>query len=159
MDALLNGQTGDMATLSNGVTVWLDAECLRIGLPEQKRCRIPLPECGSVRIPGGTLTAIEVQHASIPCGPNDAYADADRIEGQTFVRTPEPGDRFTPLGMQNSRLLSDCLTDRKVPRFLRNMPVICDERGILFVAGYTIDERVRVTAQTKRFRHYHYEED
>lgn len=159
MDALLNGQTGDMATLSNGVTVWLDAECLRIGLPEQKRCRIPLPECGSVRIPGGTLTAIEVQHASIPCGPNDAYADADRIEGQTFVRTPEPGDRFTPLGMQNSRLLSDCLTDRKVPRFFRNMPVICDERGILFVAGYTIDERVRVTAQTKRIRHYHYEED
>ena len=159
MDALLEGQTGEMATLSNGTIAWLDAEQIRLGIPEQTTYCVPLPASGTVRLKGGTLTIEHVDRASFPCGASDAYVDADRINGQTWVRTPKEGDRFTPLGMQNERLLSDCLTDRKVPRFLRNMPVICDETGILFVTGYTVDERMRVTAQTKQIRHYHYEED
>lgn len=159
LDALLHGQTGDTATLSNGVTAWLDAETLRIGIPKQTRYCVPLPETGTVKLEGGTLTIERVDTAILPCGAFDAYLDEDRIAGRTCVRTPQEGDRFTPLGMQNERLLSDCLTDRKVPRFLRNMPIICDERGILFIAGYTVDERMRVTAQTKHIRHYHYEED
>ena len=158
LDALLSGQTGDCATLGNGTTAWLDAQSLRIGIPQQNRACIPLPDCGSVRFGNGTLTIERVDHASFPCSAFDAYVDEDRIVGQTLVRTPQTGDRFTPLGMQGERLLSDCLTDRKVPRFLRSMPVVCDERGILFVAGYTIDEGMRITAQTTHIRHYHYEE-
>ncbi len=159
MDALLHGQTGDMATLGNGVTAWLDAYDIRFGIPEQTEWCIPLPDAGAVRLPNGTLTIECAEKAEIPCGMFDAYVDADRIEGKSYVRTPKAGDRFTPFGMRNDRLLSDCLTDRKVPRFLRNMPIICDERGILFVTGYTIDDRMRVTAQTNHIRHYHYEED
>jgi tRNA(Ile)-lysidine synthase len=159
LDALLCGQTGDTATLSNGVTAWLDAKELRIGIPKQPSYCVALPEEGAVRLEGGTLTVEQVDSAIFPCGAFDAYADADAIVGKTFARTPQAGDRFTPLGMQNERLLSDCFTDRKVPRFLRSRPVVCDERGILFVTGYTVDERMRVTAQTKHIRHYHYEED
>ena len=85
--------------------------------------------------------------------------DADRIAGKTLVRTPEDGDRFTPLGMRGTKLLSDYLTDRKVPRFERAVPVVCDEEGILFVAGFTIDERMRVRPDTTHILHYHYEED
>ncbi len=159
LDALLHGQTGDTATLGNGVVAWLDAEDLRIGVPQQTQYCIPLPDTGTVRLDRGTLTIERVDRAPLPCGVFDAYADEDCIIGKTWVRTPREGDRFTPLGMHGERLLSDCLTDRKVPRYLRNMPVICDESGILFVTGYTVSERMRVTAQTKHIRHYHYEED
>lgn len=159
MDALLHGQTGDMASLGNGVTAWLDAENIRFGLPERERYCIPLPEEGTVRLPKGRLTVETAERAVIPCGAYDAYVDADRIVGQTLVRTPNDGDRFTPLGMHGERLLSDCLIDRKVPRFERNMPIVCDEQGIVYVTGYTIHERLRVTAQTTHIKHYHYEED
>jgi len=159
MDRLINGQTGDTETLGNGKTAWLDAKRVRIGIPKMREYCLPVLENGTVELQNGTLTVESVPDAVIPCGPFDAYVDADRIEGCTLVRTPKDGDRFTPLGMKGERLLSDCFTDRKVPRFQRNVPIICDEKGILFVTGYTIDERVRVTARTNHIRHYHYEED
>lgn len=160
LDALLlNGQTGDTATLKNGVVAWLDFRRLRIGRTEPQPYRIAVPECGSVRLPNGTLYAEPVETAVFPCPGSDAYVDADVLKGQVTARLPAPGDRFTPFGMRGTRLLSDYLTDRKVPRFDRSMPVLCDEAGIVFVAGYTVDERMRVTADSEHILHYHYEED
>ena len=159
LDALLSGQTGDTVTLKNGVVAWLDASDLRIGRPEQTDFCLPLPASGTVRLPNGTLSVERVDRAVIPCGGNDAYVDADKLHGAMIVRTPGDGDRFRPFGMHGSKLLSDCFTDRKVPRFERQRPIVCDEDGIVFVAGYTIDERVRVTAQTLHVLHYHFEED
>ena len=159
LDALLSGQTGDTATLKNGVAAWLDADSLRIGIQKAEAYAIPVPDTGSVRLPNGTLFAERVGHANIPCGGNDAYIDADRLVGTVTVRSPKEGDRFTPLGMHGSKLLSDYFTDRKVPRYDRHIPIVCDEAGIVFAAGYTVDERMRVSADSTNILHYHYEED
>lgn len=159
LDTLLEGQTGDMATLKNGVIAWLDANDLRIGREDDEPFSVPVPRAGAVKLPHGTLLIETVDHASIPCGGSDAYIDADRLIGSVIARNPKEGDRFTPLGMHGSKLLSDFLSDRKIPRFERNMPILCDERGIVYVAGHTIDERMRVSADTKHILHYHYEED
>ncbi|MBQ1564600.1 MAG: tRNA lysidine(34) synthetase TilS [Clostridia bacterium] len=159
LDTLLSGNTGDAATLKNGVIAWLDANDLRIGVEESGPFSVPLPREGSVKLPHGVLTAERVDRAAIPCKGTDAFIDADRLVGETYVRNPAPGDRFTPLGMRGTKLLSDYLTDRKVPRFERTMPVVCDGAGIVFVAGHTVDERMRVTADSTDILHYHYEED
>ena len=159
LDALLKGQTGNEATLKFGVTAWLDATDLRIGKPEAELFSAPVPGTGSVRLPHGTLYVEPVEAANVPCGGYDAYIDADRLSGSVFVRNAATGDRFTPFGMTGSRLLSDCLTDRKVPRFERTIPLVCDDTGIVFAIGYTVDERMRVTADSKHILHYHYEED
>ena len=159
LDALLSGQTGDCATLKNGVVAWLDATDLRIGLPKNEPYCFRLPDSGSVKLPTGTLTVERVERASVPCGGSDAYVEEAAVEGTVTVRTPREGDRFTPFGMTGSKLLSDFFTDRKVPRFSRNVPLICDGRGIVFVAGHTVDERMRLSADPKRIIHYHYEED
>lgn len=159
LDALLKGQTGDIATLKNGVIAWLDATDLRIGREETEPYSTPVPETGSVKLPHGTLSVERVEKAVIPCGRYDAYVDADRLNGSVIARNPKEGDRFTPLGMTRSKLLSDYLTDRKVPRFERTMPILCDGSGIVWVAGHTVDERMRVTADSNHILHYHYEED
>ena len=159
LDALLRGQTGDCATLKNGFVAWLDANDLRIGIPENEPYEIRLPKSGSVRLKNGTLRIEPVDRAVFPCKGNEAYVDADALIGDVSVRPVRSGDRFTPLGMRGSKLLSDYLSDRKVPRFQRNVPVVCDERGIVFVVGFTVDERMRVTADSKHILHYHYEED
>ncbi len=159
LDALLSGQTGDAVTLKNGVVAWLDAKRLRIGKDDQEPFELPVPNEGTVRLPNGTLTVKRVEAATFPCGGSDAYVDADRLIGNVTVRSPKEGDRFTPFGMRGSKLLSDYFTDRKVPRFERNVPIVCDERGAVFIVGYTVDERMRVTADSKTILHYHYEED
>jgi tRNA(Ile)-lysidine synthase len=159
LDALLKGQTGDCATLKCGVVAWLDANRLRFDRKSDEPFLIPVPAMGTVRLPHGTLTVAEAKTAVLPSGGFDAYVDADRIKGETIVRTPQSGDRFNPFGMSGSKLLSDFLTDKKIPRFDRSIPLVCDENGILFVVGHTIDERMRIGASTDHIRHYHYEED
>ena len=159
LDELLNGQTGDVATLKYGVTAWIDATDLRIGKGENEPFSTPVPGTGNVKLPNGTLSVERVERAAIPCGSFDAYIDADRLQGEVIARNPMQGDRFTPLGMTGTKLLSDYLTDRKVPRFERNMPVLCDGNGVVWVAGHTVDERMRVTADSDHILHYHYEED
>ena len=159
LDALLRGQTGDEATLKNGTVAWLDAKALRIGIPSAEPYCVPLPKEGTVRLPNGVLRIERTDRAAFPCGANEAYADADRLKGAQYARSPKAGDRFTPFGMHGTKLLSDCFTDRKIPRFSRQGPVVCDEEGVVFVAGLTVDERMRVTAQTKHMIHYLYEED
>ncbi|MFN3690874.1 MAG: tRNA lysidine(34) synthetase TilS, partial [Fimbriimonadales bacterium] len=80
-----------------------------------------------------------------------AAFDADAIQGSLIVRNGRPGDRFQPLGMKAPKKLSDIFIDRKVPKGERwRLPLLCDEAGIVWVPGYTIAERVRITPHTKR---------
>lgn len=159
LDALLSAQTGSRATLKYGAVAWTDAKTIRIGMPENEPFCVPVPDSGSVKLPNGTLTVERVKRAAIPCKGCDAYIDADRLTGTVIARSAQNGDRFTPLGMKGAKLLSDYLTDRKTPRYERAMPIVCDGAGIVFVAGHTVDERMRVTADSKHILHYHYEED
>jgi len=86
--------------------------------------------------------------------PDCAYLDADAVQGQLIVRNARRGDRFQPLGMPAPKKLSDIFIDRKVPRAERwQLPLLCDAEGILWVPGYTIAARARITPDTQRVLH------
>jgi tRNA(Ile)-lysidine synthase len=77
--------------------------------------------------------------------------DLDQIELPLEVRGIRPGDRFRPLGLRGSKKLGDFLTDRKVPRVLRDeIVVVADRSKIVWVAGHEIDDRVKVGTSTKK---------
>ncbi len=77
--------------------------------------------------------------------------DHDRVSGPLTVRSWEQGDRFTPMGMKGTRKLSDLFTDRKVPRSERGrVPIVSDERGILWVVGHRRSDRAPVSQSTHR---------
>jgi tRNA(Ile)-lysidine synthase len=78
--------------------------------------------------------------------------DFDQVAGGLFIRAPVPGDRFEPLGMGGKTMpLADFLRGRRVPRQERSeTPLVCDERGIVWVAGHRIAERVKATDRTER---------
>jgi len=86
--------------------------------------------------------------------PDCAYLDADAVQEQLIVRNARRGDRFQPLGMPAPKKLSDIFIDRKVPRTERwQLPLLCDAEGILWVPGYTIAARARITPRTTRALH------
>jgi tRNA(Ile)-lysidine synthase len=71
-------------------------------------------------------------------------------EGLT-VRGRRRGERFQPLGMESPKKLQDFMVDAKIPRHWRDrVPLVCSPQQILWVVGWRIDHRARVTSSTKR---------
>lgn len=89
-----------------------------------------------------------------PCteqGVQEVVLDADALQGELKVRNWRPGDRFQPLGMAHPRKVSRIFIDRKIPLLeRRRAPLLCDDAGIVWIPGYTVAHRVRITPQTKR---------
>lgn len=81
-----------------------------------------------------------------------ATIDADSVVGNLVVRKVVVGDRFTPFGMKRgSKLVSDYLTDRRRSRIdKQHALVVCDDIGILWLVGETIDRRAGISDATKR---------
>ncbi len=79
------------------------------------------------------------------------WVDWETLTPPLVVRSIKPGDRFTPLGMKGTKKVGDYLTDRKVPKVYRDeIPVVVDGKGIVWLVGYEIDERVKINAHTSR---------
>jgi len=80
-----------------------------------------------------------------------AYFDRDKTGDKLLVRPRQPGDRFQPLGMSQPKKLGEFMIDTKIPSAWRQrIPLVCSPQHILWVVGWRIDERVKVTKETKR---------
>lgn len=77
--------------------------------------------------------------------------DASLVQFPLTIRPIQTGDRFCPFGMEGHRLVSDFLTDLKLSILeKRRQLVITDRDGqIIWLVGLRIDNRFRVTEQTK----------
>ena len=79
-----------------------------------------------------------------------ARVDLESLRWPLVVRSWRPGDRFRPTGLGGSKKIQDFFTDCKVPLSKRRrIPLFCDGEGIFWVAGYRLDERVKITEGTK----------
>lgn len=79
-----------------------------------------------------------------------ARLDGDRLKDLS-VRTFRPGDRFFPLGMDRPVKLKDFFISQKVPIEERRLtPLLLSDDNIVWVIGYRIDDRYKVTGETRR---------
>jgi len=89
---------------------------------------------------------------------NDIYIDADKVIGEIYVRTRKPGDRFSPLGMYGSKKIKDYFIDEKINSSLRNnISLVCDKKNIIWVVGYRMSNKYKITKSTKNALHLAYE--
>ena len=111
----------------------------------------PLSE-GKTALPAGRTLSIEkCATVEISRVPEIATLDADKIQGELFVRSLEPGDRFHPYGMNGSKLVSDYLTDRHYSRIHKRAAlIVCDAAGPLWLVGERIDRRAAISKTTSR---------
>jgi tRNA(Ile)-lysidine synthase len=79
-----------------------------------------------------------------------ASFDSDKIRDLS-VRTFLPGDRFVPLGMKNKIKLKDFFISQKIPKEeRRNIPLLVSGDDIIWIVGYRIDERCKISEDTKK---------
>ena len=70
------------------------------------------------------------------------FLDESKIIGEIFLRKWKIGDRIYPIGLQGSKLISDVITDAKIPNHLReNQLVLTDDDKILACLNLSIDRR------------------
>jgi len=70
------------------------------------------------------------------------YVRESELSPPLVVRNRRPGDRIRPAGLGGSKKIQDILTDAKVPAYKRDhVPIVADDRGILWVPGHVVDER------------------
>ena len=115
--------------------------------------RLPIP--GEVEIPEAGLKLIAEVHEErppMPKNPDAALLDYDKLSPPLVVRNRRPGDRFRPLGMKGSKKVKDFFIDIKLPLPERDrVPILVSGGQIAWIVGHRIDDRFKVTGETKRF--------
>ena len=136
---------------------------------EQQEVLLPIP--GRVAVPGTPWIAIaetlpdellhEVRQALrqedwprvwqlLPSSPSTVYVDADMLGPLLQVRTRHPGDRIRPLGMTQEKKVQDVLVDKHIARADRShIPLFFSATHCVWLAGVCLDDRVRLTGETR----------
>lgn len=163
LDELLAAQTGTEIELRGGRRAWVDSRALHIGAPHcGQTFETPFLAPGKTATPVGTFHAIAAGERRGLCRTDSAWeasVDWALLPEDAVVRTRREGDRFYPLGSPGMRKLSDVMTDRKIPRRERDVPLLCSGNEVLWMPGYTIAERMKITPQSERILHIFFEED
>ena len=95
----------------------------------------------------GNISAI-IKHNNI------AQLDLESLTFPLTLRKWQQGDRFQPLGMGGkSQLLSDFFRLKKIPQFKKEEIWVLETalKEICWVVGMRIDERFKLTEQTKKY--------
>lgn len=83
--------------------------------------------------------------------PRIVFLDMDRIQFPLVIRSFCPGDRFSPLGTCGRQKLKKFFIDHKVDRAERtSCPIVLSRNQIIWVAGYRLDNGVKITPRTRR---------
>jgi tRNA(Ile)-lysidine synthase len=96
------------------------------------------------------LRMIVVPYGSPVNNGTDAILDGDALTFPLTWRKWRPGDSFHPLGMSHHKKLSDFLIDNKVSVADKESVTVLESDGkVAWVAGHRIDDRFKLTEQTR----------
>ena len=156
MVAHLDGQTGQLWYSSTHELTHDRGFFMVLPREEGEPRTLVIPETGryvydkqlSLRLTERTLAPSST--VAFSKNPTIVDLDASSIRFPLTLRRVAEGDRFTPLGMRGSQLVSDFLTNLKRNRFeKRNQLVLLDATGtILWVLGLRINDHFKLTPQS-----------
>lgn len=77
--------------------------------------------------------------------------DCDKIVGKLYLRTRKEGDTFKLREKAGTKSLKKLFTEFKIPITEReNLPLLCDEEGIIWIYKIGAAQRVRINCNTKK---------
>jgi tRNA(Ile)-lysidine synthase len=80
-----------------------------------------------------------------------AFFNAEMLHFPLTLRTFRPGDRFIPFGMRGHKKIKNFFVDLKIPMDeRRSTPILCCDDTPVWVCGFRIDDRFKVTPETTK---------
>ncbi|HNR66574.1 MAG TPA: tRNA lysidine(34) synthetase TilS [bacterium] len=110
---------------------------------------------GMVRLWPPFILEIKADSQPLECIQNNHNRRVEWIDGEKLawpltIRPFRNGDRFYPINSAGSKSIADFLADAKVPyRLRRRIPVIFSAECPVWVAGFRLDDRFKVTPLTR----------
>ena len=162
----LSRPAGKRLCLPDGLTLFTEYGRLVLTSAQSPLCPLPpLEGVFNLDVPGETILPGWQVKADILREPVDygedgfaASFDLDKVGRELVVRRRKPGDRFQPLGMDNTKKLQDFMVDARIPRSWRGrVPLVCSAEQILWVVGWRIDDRVKVAEATRKILRLEFE--
>ena len=153
IDLILGGSTGKELHLPGGIRARKTYDCIvfyvnspiisseppqhaigRVSKSFYAKTREIIEECNNIRYNS------QVQYFDA------ALANPERL----ILRARQEGDRFFPLGSPGTKKLKKYFIDRKIPRETRDsIPVLVCDNDVLWVVGYGISGKYKVTDRTE----------
>ena len=92
-----------------------------------------------------------VRDFKIPQSNNIACLDYEKLKFPLILRKWKEGDYFYPLGLNSRKKLSDFFIDRKFSLLDKeNAWLLCSGDKIVWIVGFRIDNRFKITKRTKK---------
>lgn len=161
--AALNKPAGRKISLPEGLSFVVEYDRYLLGLDPAALSPFPIMEGefalaipGETHLPGWQVEATVLDPSAVKgigLVNNDftAYFDRDKTGDRLTVRARQRGDRFQPLGMSQPKKVGEFMIDARIPQSWRGrIPIICSPGQILWIVGWRIDERVKVTEVTRQ---------
>ncbi|WP_025003004.1 tRNA lysidine(34) synthetase TilS [Prevotella dentasini] len=134
----------------------VDRACLLLTPLRKREDKImKLPETGKYVYSEDLAVKVETSDFTdnfiIPHSKDTVVFDKDKVSFPLILRKVQAGDRFTPFGMNGSKLVSDFLTDIKANAIeKRTQTILTDSRGeILWLVGKRIAHPYRISDNTR----------
>jgi tRNA(Ile)-lysidine synthase len=158
-----DGKTGSQIHLPDNIRVLKSYETVKIFVYDNNIFQ-PVFDL-SLKMPG--ITDIEALQASIKVSLKKRpliiedyrnmrynslvqFFDYDNLGSELRVRNRRNGDRFKPYRSRGTKKLKEYFIDNKIPRGIRNtIPLIAKGNEIVWVIGYRISDKFKVTENTK----------
>ncbi|MDV5120866.1 MAG: tRNA lysidine(34) synthetase TilS [Candidatus Scalindua sp.] len=81
----------------------------------------------------------------------DEAVDFDKISVPLMIRTRRSGDKFWPLGSPGIQKVKDFFINNKIPMLERDtVPIVTMYDQPIWIVGFRIDDRIRITKETRR---------
>ena len=157
----LDKQAGKVIGLPFGLNFTIEYDRFVLARDTASLCPFPALENeialnipGKTRVPEWNIEASVLSPSEVKAREGksidfSAYFDFDRTGSRLTVRSRRPGDRFQPLGMGGLKKLNQFMIDARIPQqWRRCVPIVASTEQIIWVVGWRIDERTKVTDRT-----------
>ena len=154
-------ETGGAITLPGGYRLVIDKETVFF---QQRSCNEPKLEMNEQAINLNELVYFSGKCYRLEIVSRDEFEEKvnihklllksacsyDMIKSNLVLRSRKNGDSFHPSDRKCGKTLKKLFNEQAVAANERPfIPVLCDEEGIVLVAGFGCDERVKITKQTQ----------
>jgi tRNA(Ile)-lysidine synthase len=158
--AVLDKPAGKQVNLPGGLVFVVEYDRYILSLDSVNTCpypvigvEYPIDIPGKTELPGWLVEAeiIEPERALKENNECIAYLDLDKAGNELKVRNYRPGDCFQPLGLSQPKKLNRFMIDSRIPRAWRDrIPIVFSQAQIVWLVGYRIDNRAKVTEDTRQ---------
>ncbi|MBT8326892.1 MAG: tRNA lysidine(34) synthetase TilS [Bacteroidia bacterium] len=108
---------------------------------------------GSYSFYAHKLTLERIEKAVFNNNPKEECVELPEDVFPLEIRTWREGDRFKPLGMKGTKLLSDFFIDEKIDVFSKHkIPLLCKKDKVLWVSKTRISEDIKVQSRRNIYR-------